>query len=104
VEQEDQDLQAEVRVLQEESSRLSSLQQHAGYGYLVEIAKGQMENRLNQILLSPLKTMDEVLAQEFLKGEYAGIRLFTDMVQLRIEVLKEEIEKRMKEDEHDTEE
>ena len=99
MEQEDQDQQVEVRVLQEESSKLQSLKEHAGYAYLMQIAQGQLTQRAGNVLLKALRTMDEVLEQEFQKGEYSGIRLFTEIVDLRIEDLKQQIAERMKEDE-----
>jgi hypothetical protein len=87
----------EVRELQEELSKLRGLVLHAGYDYLVKIAQAQLETRRQQIILTPLKSMDEVLAQEFAKGETAGIELFTRLVDIRINYLESEINERLKE-------
>ncbi len=87
----------EVRELQEELSKLRGLVLHAGYDYLVKIAQAQLETRRQQIILTPLKSMDEVLAQEFAKGETAGIELFTRLVDIRINDLESEINERLKE-------
>lgn len=93
----------ELRELQEELSRLSSLQSHAGYAYLLEIAGAQMDARKQQVFLTPLNTMDEVLRQEYAKGEIAGIDLFSKIVDVRIRDLQEEIQERLKDNEHESE-
>ncbi len=80
-----------LRELQEELSNLKSLQQHFGYKYLMELAEAQEKSRTGQILLTPLKTMDEVLAQEYMKGEVSGIMLFRNLVTVRVEDLEEQI-------------
>ena len=84
-------LPEEVRVLQEERFRLSSLREHDGYKYLIEIAQAQIETRRQAVFLKPLKSMDEILEQEYLKGELSGITLFSQMVDIRVEELTGEI-------------
>lgn len=93
----------EVRELQEELSRLRALQQHPGYEYLMRIAGAQLETRRQQIILTPLQTMDEVLGQEYAKGETSGIELFTKIVEIRVRDLEDEIQERLKEHEHNAE-
>ena len=93
----------ELRELQEELSKLKSLQEHRGYEYLMQVAESQLENRRQQILLTPLRAMDEVLMQEYSKGEVSGIELFTKLVEIRINDLTQEIQERLKEDERDDE-
>lgn len=93
-----------VRELQEELSKLASLKEHAGYQYLMEIAEAQVKGRMDQMILTPLEGMDQVLRQEYAKGEVAGIRLFTNIVEIRLTDLQEEIEdlvpREENEDEH----
>jgi hypothetical protein len=93
----------EVRELQEELSRLRSLQEHPGFEYLMRIAGAQLETRKQQILLTPLPTMDSVLGQEYAKGEVSGIELFTRIVDIRMRDLAEEIQERLRDNEHDAE-
>ena len=83
--------ESRVRELQEELSRLKALQDFAGYRYLIEIADAQIKARQDQLILKPLERMDEVLAQEYAKGEISGIRLFRELVGIRITDLEEEI-------------
>ena len=84
-------LPEEVRVLQEERSRLTNLREHSGYKYLMEIAAAQIETRRQAVFLKPLKSMDETLEQEYLKGELSGITLFSQMVDIRVDELAGEI-------------
>jgi hypothetical protein len=93
----DEEGQPEVRELQEELSRLNSLKAHAGYVYLMEIAQAQLETRKQAVFLTPLKKMDEVLEQEYQKGEISGIALFMQMVDVRIQQLSDEINETLKE-------
>lgn len=47
--------------------------------------------------LSPLQNINEVLEQEFCKGEIAGITLVIDLVPARLELIKGEIEEILEE-------
>ncbi|NOJ26562.1 MAG: hypothetical protein DA330_00920 [Nitrososphaera sp.] len=73
-----------------------------GYKWLIRLADEQLEQRQRTLLLTPLKGMDEVLEQEYKKGEVAGILLFKEIVDIRIGVLKQEIDEYFEEkgDEH----
>ena len=81
-----------LRALQEELSKLKSLQEHRGYLYFMEIAKAQRVIRTSTVLLNPLKTMDEVLEQEYKKGEIAGITLFENLVEIRMTDIQQQLD------------
>jgi hypothetical protein len=87
--------EGEVRELQEERSRLFSLREHPGYEYLMRIAEAQVTSRQASIMLTPLQSMDEVLRQEYAKGEVSGIALFSRIVDIRIRDLEEQITERL---------
>lgn len=89
---EEQEEQVEVRDLQEELSKLRSLKTQTGFFYLMKIAEIQVKERTDQLILSPLATMDAVLGQEYQKGEIAGIKLFVEFTDIRIRDLEEQIE------------
>jgi hypothetical protein len=88
-----------LRELQEVLSDLTSLKDSRGYKRLMMVAQGQVESRTNQLILAPLAGMDAVFAQEYAKGEIAGIRLFTEIVDDQIKVLEDEIQEKLKEQE-----
>lgn len=51
-----------------------------------------METRKQAIFLTPLKGMDEVLEQEYKKGEIAGLELARKFAEIRIEAIREQIQ------------
>lgn len=97
--EEQTEVEPALRDLQEERFRLTSLKEHAGYQYLMAIAERQRETRHQAIFLKPLKSLDETLEQEYLKGELSGITLFMRMVDIRIDDLTNDITQRLKEEE-----
>lgn len=90
----------EVRELQEQRSSLKNLIEHPGYKWLMKLAESQRLARTGEILLNPLKTMDEVLEQEYKKGEVHGIMLFETIAESHVLSLEEEIN-RLLEDRND---
>ena len=91
--------QPEVRELQEERSRLTSLKEHTGWTYFLAIADAQLETRKQHLFLTPLPGLDATFAQEFEKGEISGIAFMRHFIDSRIETLTEEIEQRLSEEE-----
>lgn len=87
----------ELRELQEELSRLKALVLTPGFKYFMEVLATQVENRKQQIILTPLKKMDEVLEQEYQKGEVAGIALSMNFVEIRVKNIEDEILEILKE-------
>lgn len=81
----------ELRELQEERHNLKKLQESAPFKFVMSTADSQIKTRTDNIILRPLANLDESLAQEYAKGEVAGIRLFTQMVPTMIETLDEDI-------------
>lgn len=53
---------------------MASLVQSPGWAVLREIVNGQAGSREGKILRSPVTSMEAALAQEFMKGEAAGMR------------------------------
>jgi hypothetical protein len=64
---------------------LKKLVASEGWQILLDIAKEQMHNRREKIVLQPLSSMDEALPQEFMKGEVAGIQVLLSMPEVQIE-------------------
>jgi hypothetical protein len=93
----------ELRELQEERSELKSLQEHRGFKRLLELARTQSEARKQAVFLTPLEKMDEVLKQEYQKGEISGIELFRSIVDIQITNLGEEITRRLEDEQIDDE-
>ena len=87
-----------LRELQEERFSLVKLTEFRGYQWLMDVAQQQIKTRTVAIL-QPLETDDRAYAQEFMKGEVAGIGLFVQLVDIQIRVLQEEIERRLAEGE-----
>jgi hypothetical protein len=80
-----------LRELQEELSKLCSLESHKGYEYFLSVLTAQRDTRRSHVILTPLKSMDEVLEQEYKKGECGGLELALNFVQLRKEDLRNQI-------------
>jgi len=68
----------------------------------MEIANAQMETRKQSVFLTPLKSLDETLAQEYQKGEIAGIHLFMNLAEVRINELRTTISLLTKELEYES--
>jgi hypothetical protein len=86
--------------LNEEKELWETLVNHGAWKLLQEIATEQMSGRIDQVVLTPLKSMDEALMTEFMKGEVAAIRLFLKMPELQIEQLTQDIINLKKENEN----
>jgi hypothetical protein len=84
-------------------SGLRVLLKSPGFMTLMNIATSQVEARKQSIFLNPLKSMDEVLEQEYKKGEISGISLFKEMVNIQIKSLEDEIETLLKNQENSNE-
>ena len=63
-----------------------------GWARLREYAEAQIQTRRDDIELKPLEAMDQVLAEQFTKGEIAGIRHFVMMPENVVESLEAELE------------
>lgn len=81
-----------LREAQEERSSLVRLTYEPGWKWFMELLATQEQNRRNQFELVPLKAMDEVLEEQFLKGELAAYRTVQAIVKARIEELESEID------------
>lgn len=92
----DKELSQALREAQEERSRLLSLLNNAGWRWYEGILDTQIEARRNNYELRPLETMDEVLAEQFTKGEIAGFRTAKVIIIARVEELENEIEEHEK--------
>ena len=83
---------------------LRKLIKSPGWVQLLKIADAQIETRRRAIILSPLKAMDEVLEQEYAKGEIAGIMLFLSLPETWMQSLMMNADKLEKEDARDSDE
>ncbi len=82
----------EVRELQEELYSLKKLLQDRTFKLFIEVLEAQVKTRSDTLLLKPLERMDDVLHQEFSKGEIAGLTLAVRFVEIRISDLEEQID------------
>ena len=67
------ELRAQVRIIQE-------LLDSAIWKQYSSMVAAQCEGRTNELILSPLATLDGALAQEYAKGEIAGMRFAIQML------------------------
>jgi hypothetical protein len=88
----DRELSQALREAQEERSRLVSLTTQVGWKWYEEVLERHIESRRNLYELRPLEKMDEVLAEQYMKGELHGLRLAKLMIHARIEELEDDIQ------------
>lgn len=69
-----------------------------GWVRLVEIANQQIINR-NNLLKEPAKGLDGAFANEFQKGEVAGIDLFVRLPSIQVLVLEQDIRELLEQNE-----
>ncbi len=98
-----EEVEVRLRELQEGLTNLKSLIDHAGWKRLVEIADGQIENRMPSVF-TRLDSLLEVTGSEFDKGEISGIKLFQALPSNYINDLEESISKMEEELEFDDDE
>lgn len=56
------------------------------------LIEAQCEGRINKLILTPLGSIDETLAQEYAKGEVAGLRLGVTLMEQTVEDLTTEMD------------
>ena len=66
---------------------LQRLLRSEGWARLAKIAEEQIVGRRDKFELSPLKAMDEVLEEQFMKGEISGIRFILALPETSVETL-----------------
>lgn len=74
----------DLRQLQEERSKLGKVVESDGYQWLVALMENQIQARFQE-LINPLKGMDEVLHEQYLKGELSGIQTVRLMIPTYLE-------------------
>lgn len=77
------------------------LMEHRGWKRLVEIAKAQQHERSQRVILTPLESQDQALAQEFMKGEFAGIGVLLAIPQTEVDLYDELLNEADKEEDED---
>lgn len=88
-----EDLEARRSAAASEAAQLRSLIEHPGWKWAEAQALEQARYRQATVCLSPLKSYDEGPAQEFMKGEAAGLGLFPAIVRARLEQLELEVKR-----------
>lgn len=81
-----------VAVLGEQIRELKDLIASPGWQKYSGLMDEQQKGRVDQLVLSPLPSMDAVLGSEYAKGEIAGIRLCLELIPTFIEQLEDERE------------
>jgi hypothetical protein len=99
MDQDQQEAETPLRDLQEELSSLKKLHESPVFQRLLDIAKVQIQSRQDTIILRPLENRDQILAQEYSKGECSGIKLFTQLPLTLMESLETEIAERLRQEE-----
>jgi len=59
----------------ERKRALEALLESSGWAILSETLREQVHSRIQELVLKPLTTLDESLAQEYAKGETASLQL-----------------------------
>lgn len=75
----------------ERKRALEALLQSSGWSILREVIASQVHNRIQQLVLTPLETLDQSLAQEYAKGETASLQLVLEMPKTLFEQASEEV-------------
>ena len=94
-----EEVEVRHRQLSEELGRLELLVEAHGWIRLMEIADGQILNRMPAVM-TPLVDLFKVGEQEFEKGEINGIKLFCELPHKRIADLKATLDEMEKEDDY----
>lgn len=71
---------------------LEELEKNAAYKKLTEDLQAIIDHAQNAIIMKPVRSQDEVLAQEFEKGKIVGILAFGASVQQLRETLEFELQ------------
>ena len=71
---------------------LRTLVKHEGFIWLREILKEQVEGRTQQLIRTPLKSMDEVLEEQYLKGEIVSLELVLHWPEIMISDIEVDLE------------
>lgn len=79
---------------QEQLQALRQLLKSPGWELLAKHAEMQISTRTDHVMLVPLESTSKLPAQEFMKGEAAGIRLFIAFPETLIEIAKAVIDER----------
>lgn len=80
--------------LKTRQQELTSLNNSVGWALYRSVLDAQLETRKRTVFHTPCKSIDETLAQEFLKGEGSGIYQTMTLIELLIEALDEELNSR----------
>lgn len=86
----------ELQQMREQRHALRTLIESPEWKTLEDIGNGQIQHRINSIVLTPLAGADAVFEQEYKKGEVQGIKLFFSLPMTLIESLSEDIDKMTK--------
>ena len=70
---------------------LQMLVKSPGWARQAELVDMQVDLRKNQIVSEPCKSLDDTLAQEYMKGEVSGMALFARMPFIEIEAVEQAI-------------
>lgn len=71
---------------------LSDMLASEGWKIYIDIIAGHCQARRDQYELVPLKSMDQVLEEQFVKGELSGLRLAESLATSITEALVEDLE------------
>lgn len=81
-----------------ELQELRNLVKLKAWDRLAKTAKAQVETRTNKVMLNACEGLDATLEQEFEKGECAGIRLFMELPEVRIDEIENLLKMKENED------
>lgn len=81
-----------VATLSEQIRELKELIASPAWQKYSALMDEQQKGRIDTLILSPLPSMDSVLAAEYAKGEIAGIRLCLELVPNMVEQFEAQLE------------
>ncbi len=95
------DVTAALAEIEKEINILSDLVEHSGWNMLRDVAEVHQQQRIVGLIGSPLESLDGALAQEFMKGEIAGVATFLSIPETTLEgarAKRDELRARMEDD------
>lgn len=86
-------LSAQISEKASEVAAWRRLMEYPQFGMLSEAMEEQIKQRSGVVLLQPLESMDKALAQEFMKGEVAGLTLAKGLAQTLMEAAEIDLQR-----------
>lgn len=93
-----------LQEMQEQLRELRKLKESSGWRVLMSFVLEQVQMRTTAVMRTPAKGVAEAMAQEFMKGEAAGLELAVTSVEAQIETLEARVKAELEELEESSDE